>query len=257
MNTGRNSCKVVGIVLVSLAAGLAIGCGDGLSPPDLAAFESFKKAQQVPTARVPLVPAAPEIDGVLDEVYKTHATPLKFSFLVGGDARPTARTTVYVVSTARELFIFYNCESPDMDDLMTDVRDHDGAIWSDDSVEMFIDPTDQRALDGYMHLGVTAGGVAYEARGKEHAGWDPEIRVKVSKGPKAWTAEFAIPFKELVEDPKKLNRAWAVNFGRMAYLLAGTEDTAWSPVGQTDSHLPAKFGCLWLDVGRTEGTVAR
>lgn len=226
------------------------------SPVAAAAFEAFKKAQTVPVARVPMVAAAPEVDGVLDEAYK-QATPLKFQFLVGGDSKPTAATTVYVLSTGRELFIFYNCESPDMDSLMAEVRDHDGAIWGDDSIELFIDPSNKRQIDGYVHFAVNALGTTYEAKGPKgdaDTSWDPKLRVKTKVGPKAWTVELAIPFAELVKDPAQLTRVWAVNFNRMAMLLEGNEDTAWSPTEGTDSHVPTKFGVLWLDAGNVDNT---
>ncbi len=227
------------------------------APAPAGAFAAFQKAQQVPVARVPVVSAAPKLDGVLDDVYKNSATGLKLKFLVGGDADPTAATTVYVVSTTKELFVFYNCESPDMDVLLADVRDHDGSVWQDDSIEMFVDPTNQRQVDGYMHFAINALGTSYEAKGPKgdaDASWDPKMRVKTKVGKKAWTMELAIPFSELVKNAKKINRVWAVNFNRMAYLIEATEDIAWSPTGGTDSHVPSKFGCLWLDAGNVDNT---
>jgi len=276
----RNRCMQVVFVLTALAvATVGVGCGEkeeavtiprtqaaDVQPevkmvpkptPEMdKAFEAFKKAQSVPAARVPMVAKAPEIDGVMDDIYKA-ATPLKFKFLVGGDDEPTAPTTVYVVSTDKELFIFYNCESPDMDMVTENVTEHDGAVWGDDSIEIFIDPDNKRDVSGYMHIGINILGTTYEAKGPKgdaDATWDPKLRVKTKKGPKAWTMEVAIPFAELVKDPAQMNRIWAVNFNRMAYLVADTEDTAWSQTGTTDSHVPSQFGCLWLDAGKVDNT---
>ncbi len=221
-----------------------------------AAFAAFQKAQSVPCALVPVVSAAPQVDGVMDEIYN-QAAPLKFKFLVGGDAEPTAATTVRVVSTAKDLFIFYECQSPDMDALVKDVTDHDGAVWQDDSIEMFIDPTNNRQIDGYMHFAINALATTYEAKGPKgdaDASWNPKMQVKAKIGKKAWTVEIALPFAELVKDPAKMDRVWAVNFNRMAHLLEGDEDTAWSPTGGTDSHVPSKFGCLWLMAGKVDNT---
>ena len=80
------------------------------------------------------------------------------------------------------------------------------------------------------------------------------MKVATKVGKKAWTVELIIPFKEMGVKAGKINRAWAVNFNRMAYLLEGTEDTAWSPTGGDDSHVPAKFGALWLDAGTVDNT---
>jgi len=226
--------------------------------PEAGAFEALKKKLDVPLARVPVVSAAPKVDGAMDAVYKSKATPLEFKFLIGGDATPTAKTTVYVVSTAKKLFIFFNCESPDMDALLADTREHDGAVWSDDSVEIFIDPTNKRQFDGYMHLAVNPLGTTYEAKGPkgdEDTSWDPKMDVAAKVSQDAWTVELAIPFAELVKDPAKINRLWAVNFNRMAQLIEGPEDTAWSPTGGTDSHVPNKFGTLWMDVGTVDNII--
>lgn len=287
MTMSREPHKLIVVVLAGLAVMLmAVGCGEKETatptpetkaaqpeakpaptptvkvepkpiPAPAGAFAAFQKAQQVPVARVPVVSAAPKLDGVLDDVYKKSATGLKFKFLLGGDAGPTAATTVYVLSTTKELFVFYNCESPDMDALLADVRDHDGSVWQDDSIEMFVDPTNQRQVDGYMHFAINALGTTYESKGPKDdadASWDPKMQVKTKVGKKAWTMELAIPFTELVKDAKKINRVWAINFNRMAYLIEGPEDTAWSPTGGTDSHVPSRFGCLWLDVGSVDNT---
>jgi hypothetical protein len=219
-------------------------------------FEAFAKKQEVPCVRVPVLGQAPTVDGVLDDVYK-KATPLKFKFLAGGEGKPTAATTAYAVSADKELFLFLTCESPDMDALRADVREHDGQVWQDDSVEIFLDPTNKREVDGYMHLIVNALGTTAEAKGPkgdEDFSWTPKLRVKTKVDKKSWTVELAIPFAEMVKDPARMNRVWAANFNRMAFLFEGNEDTAWSPTGGTDSHVPAKFGCLWLDAGAVDNS---
>ena len=192
----------------------------------------------------------------MDDVYR-QATPLTFKFLAGGQGKPTAPTTVRVVSTKKVLYMFFKCETPDMDAILEDVREHDGPVWDDDCVEIFIDPTNRRQADTYMHLGVSANGTTMEAKGpkgNEDYSWNPKLTVKTAKQKKAWTVELAIPFSELVPNPARMNKVWAVNFNRMAYLIEGTEDTAWSPTGGTDSHVPGKFGVLWLDAGTVDNS---
>jgi hypothetical protein len=206
---------------------------------------------------VRVVANAPKLDGVLDDVYKKVGTPLTFKYLSGGDAKPTAKTTVYVVSTKDALCIFATCETPDIDALLADVREHDGSVWNDDCVELFIDPANKREVDSYMHIGVNSVGTTAEAKGPkgdEDFSWDPKMKVATKVGKKAWTVELIIPFTEMGVKAGKINRVWAVNFNRMAYLLEATEDTAWSPTDGDDSHVPVKFGALWLDVGTVDNT---
>jgi len=210
----------------------------------------------VPAVAVPRLAKAPKIDGVLDASY-AKATPVTLKFLSGGDAKPTAKTTAWVVSTDKDLVFFVKCESPEMDALLAEVHDHDGQVWNDDCVELFIDPTNRRAMDGYMHLMINSIGTTAEAKGpagSEDFSWDPKLRVKTARDKKAWTVELAIPFADMVPAGAKLNKAWAVNINRMAYLLEGTEDTAWSPTQTTSSHVPDKFGLLWLAAGKVDNT---
>jgi len=221
------------------------------------AEEAMKKLAariKVPAVAVPKLAKAPEIDGVMDAAY-SKATPVTLKFITGGDTKPAAATTAWVVSTDKELFFFVKCETPDMNDLMANVRDHDGQVWDDDCVELFIDPTNERGMDGYMHLMINSLGTTAEAKGpagSEDFSWDPKLRVKTAKDKKAWTVELAIPFADMVANPAKINKAWAVNINRMAYLLEGAEDTAWSPTETTSSHVPDKFGLLWLEAGTVE-----
>ena len=160
-------------------------------------------------------------------------------------------------STKEALVVFYDCKSPDMDALLADKREHDSSVWEDDSVELFLDPTNKRAEDGYRHIIVNSLGTTYEAKGGAGAAdtsWNPKIKVKTKVGKKGWTLEMAVPLKSLVKDVKKFNRVWAVNFTRMAYLIEGNEDAAWSPTETQSSHVPSKFGCLWLDAGKVDNT---
>jgi len=218
------------------------------------AFAAFQSASSVPAARVPLVAEAPVVDGQLDAAY-AKAEPLNFRFLNGADGKPKAATTVRVVSTADALFVFATCETPAVGDIVADVRDHDGSVWRDDCVELFIDPSNKRSLDDYMHIQVNSIGVTADAKGpkaNQDASWEPALSVKTKALDNAWVMEMSIPFKELCGPEGRVNRVWAANFNRMAYLLTGDEDTAWSPTGVTDSHVPARFGALWLDAGNVE-----
>ncbi len=220
------------------------------------AMEKLASALGVPAVQVPKLAEAPTIDGIRDAAYD-KATPITLKFITGGYGQPSAKTTAWVVSTDKELIFFVKCESPAMDDLLADVREHDGQVWNDDCIELFIDPTNKRAEDGYMHVMVNSLGTTADAKGpagSEDFSWEPKLRVKTKVGDKAWTVELAIPFADMVSDPAKINKAWAVNVNRMAYLLEGTEDTAWSPTESDSSHVPDMFGLMWLEAGTVDNS---
>jgi len=222
-------------------------------------FAFFRKLHEVSTLRVPKVAKAPEIDGKLDEAYKL-ATPLRLRFLDGRRAQPTAATTVHVVSTDKELFVFYECLSPDMGALRATVKEHDRDVWQDDSVEMFLDPGDRREMTTYHHIVVNPLGTTMDVKSpktRPDLKWNPDLRVKTHVGPKGWTVELALPFADLAGQARSTHRVWAANFNRMARLPKGQEDTAWCPTGSGDSHIPAYFGLMWLDAGDVYEDYAR
>lgn len=261
LNTFATTLAILAGLVLAVSA---VGCNGEKAPPrtvapqptadSTAAFAAFVRASDVPVARVPAVASAPKVDGVLDEAYKKGAI-LKFSLLTGADAKLKAPTTVYVISTAKELCIFARCETPNPEDLLADIRDHDGQVWNDDCIELFIDPTNQRKK--YGHIQINSIGTTADAMGSlddQDSGWDPELQLAAKVDKKAWVLEIVIPFSELGVEDGQVNRVWAANFNRMAYLLTGTEDTAWSPTGSTNSHVPEKFGVLWLDAGTVDNT---
>jgi hypothetical protein len=222
----------------------------------MADFEAFAAHCGHPAAFVPMVDTAPAVDGKMDEAYKA-AKPIKFKFTGGNEAAPTAATTVYAISTADTLYLYFHCQTPDMAALVAEVRDHDGPVWEDDCVELFLDPANLRSADGYMHIIVNSLGTTAESKGPEtdqDFSWNPKMTVKTSKDKDAWNVEMAIPFSELVGNVSKMDKVWAVNFNRMAMLVEGTEDTAWSPTMTSSSHVPAKFGCLWLQAGKVDNS---
>jgi len=219
------------------------------SPAESYAF--FRKLNKVATVRVPLVKPAPKVDGEADAAYE-QATPLGLRYLDGRAGRPKATTTVRAVSTPDELFVLFDCRSPDMSALRAGVKDRDGEVWRDDSVELFLDVANDRRRNSYYHIIINSLGTTAEsdrARPKEPEKWDPALRVKTKVGDAGWSVEVALPFADLVADGRSFNRVWAANFNRMAYLPGGTEDTAWCPTGGTSSHNPSYFGLLWLDAG--------
>ena len=213
------------------------------------AFETFTKLNPKSLAvRVPRVEAEPQVDGVLDEAYQA-ATPLAFKFLSGRPGRPAAATTAYVVTTDKGLFVFFDCKQPDMEKIVAKVDKHDGAVWQDDSVEIFLDPLASRR-DDYAQIVVNSLGITMDSRGKDLS-YEPKLKVAAKRGEGGWTTEVGVPFDQLPCEPGEVRRVWTANFNRMAHVGEGQEDTAWCPTGGDSSHVPTAFGHLWLEGGTT------
>ena len=180
-------------------------------------------------------PAAPQMDGRLDEAWK-DATPHPLAAL--GGAPKEATTTVRMLYDDRNLYIAFECAEPAIDKMSTGAKGHDADIWNLECVEVFLDPAARRTQ--YLHFILGAAPDArYDARKgyppapeTEDTTWNPEwsSAILVDKEAKRWTAELVIPFASLGLAPPKAGTVWAGNFGRERY--AGQRDPQlylWSP----------------------------
>lgn len=88
------------------------------------------------------------------------------------------------------------------------VADHDGQVWQDDAVELFLDPHPQD--EAYYQFIVNAGGTTWESRGTDPAygaDWQAVVRVEDT----AWSVEVRIPYAALGTAPPAEGAAWGVN----------------------------------------------
>ena len=115
-------------------------------------------------------------------------------------------------------------------------HDHDGELWRDDTVEVFIQPPDTAV---YFHFGWNAAGTRAEERVQDRS-WDPEWRLLTEVTPAAWTSLAVIPFACLGALPS-LDAAWRLNVCRSD--AANAEFSSWSFSGG-GFHRPERFG--WL-----------
>jgi hypothetical protein len=114
-------------------------------------------------------------------------------------------------------------------------RAHDGEVYADDCVELFLQPP---GGDAYYHFGVNAVGSTMEARcaPAEQVGWNGAWEAKAGRTADGWVVEVAIPFAAL---GAKAEGFWRMNFGREE---ADTKSaTCWNPTGG-GFHVPAGFG---------------
>ena len=172
----------------------------------------------------PVWKKVPEITGFL--ALET-AEPVKF------------QTRVKVTSDRKHLFAAFECDHPDPSCLRAEAtRSSPYQLYKDDSVELFLDPSNKR-LD-YFHILVNGKGVW----GAEHTErkWPCKgFKVKTSCGEEMWKAEIAIPLSELGVSVRKGTK-WGVNFCRnTAVPKYASSSWAWTGI---DFHRPGRFGTL-------------
>jgi len=151
----------------------------------------------------------PAVDGRLDEkCWKQAGRVLLDKELEG---RPiTQGTEAYVLLGTTELYIGVSCHDSDIANLKKDIKEHDDAVWTDDSVEVFISSRhDHKDL---YQIVVNADGVTFDTHNKATT-WDPHYQVRTHVGKTEWTAEFGLPYS--IFDPVELDElVWGISICR-------------------------------------------
>ncbi len=209
-----------------------------------------KKNAQRPSVVVRKVSSPPVMDGRIEELYAKQAQAMPFRFLHGLPGTPANTTTAWVVRDQENLYVAVRCGCMDPARVVADKTKHDDNVWSDEDIEIFIDPLNARKKQ-YAQIIINAKGVTEDTyRGKGGRSWNPALTVKTMKEEKAWTVEIKIPFKALGLEADALGKTWAFNITRSVRHPEdpGTlEDLAWSPTFSTSPHYPEAFGNLQLE----------
>ncbi|MFP4056044.1 MAG: sugar-binding protein [Candidatus Brocadiia bacterium] len=223
--------------LVLLACGVA---GAAVSPPDIEALW-----HKLPPPRLALAPTAtpPAIDGEIgEEEWRDASQVTDFVGIdhakwkgTGGFDHVDAQSWVFVTYDASYLYVAFRSVEPETETLKVKPREdpHDGDLWWDDCVELFLAPPD---LEGHVHLIVNSQGAVYDARNppgvRRGKGWDlAGLQVAARVAPGAWTVELALPFAGLGTEAPKPGEVWGANFARERYAAAYkavVEQSTWS-----------------------------
>jgi hypothetical protein len=187
----------------------------------------------------------PAIDGNLDKpVWNNAATTDATKLEMGAAARQKVR--IYVMRSEANLYIGVKCfeDEAALKSLKTDVTANgQDAIWADDSVEIFLDPTNKRKQ--YYHMIVNSKGYHWDAFDTSPGNFDKTWKSQVVVGAKickdCWTIEMSIPFSCL-DRSETFESEWAFNI--LHTRTAANELIYWSPVLDKSSHRPLRFGRL-------------
>ena len=195
----------------------------------------------------------PVLDGKLDDAcWKTaqSAYPFieyKFKCLAHN------QTHAYAAYSAKNLYIGFMCEEESIENIKCKETSHDGRVFSDDCIEIFIDTGGKEK--SYFHLALNTGGTKYENQCVISNGtttydksWNPFWHAKTFIGDSFWSAEICIPLRELRVGRIRDGRSWRINFNRERY--AGEKEySSWScTYGRF--HTPKRFGTI---IFRKEG----
>lgn len=208
-------------------------------------------------ARVPLgssaktvtasrVPVGPKLDGQLDDDcwrgarrvgdfrHFQHNTPL---------SQPALAAFCH---DGERLYVSFCCLEQSPSRLVANVTAHDGPMWEDDSVELFVAPDPVAAPGEFRHVIVSVTGAVYEARNGSTAGWEPAIEAKTTMGDRFWAAELAVPLSELGVGATRPGETLRINVNRSRQVPDLKEIGGWQFVDGRNNNL-ATFARLVLE----------
>ncbi len=189
-------------------------------------------------ATLPRFAAPPVIDGKLDDaVWATAGTVDDFRLTPAEEVPDAQQTTVRTGYDDDNLYLGIRCVEPKLDKL----RAFGSPLHLDDSVELFIDSGCTR--QHYFQVMVNGNGTYYVGEG-----WNarPAITLTAKAGREAgaWTAELAIPWKNINAVAPKAGEKVGFNVVRNRF-VDGEQHSNWSPLRGNLNHTPGYFGTLY------------
>jgi len=164
------------------------------------------KGPEVPRYDAARAEAPPKIDGVFDDECWKSARVIR----IPGRKDKRADTTARIACDDAAVYFAVTCNEPAMDKILARFTKHDELVYSDDSIELFIDP--QNDLRRSYHFMLNSLGAKAEERGRRWD-WDGPWEAAVRRFADRWTAEVAIPFIAL-DEGRDFAETWSVNICR-------------------------------------------
>jgi len=143
----------------------------------------------------------PRIDAALDDACWRTALHIDGFRPISGkiDPRRVAATDAFLGYDEDALYVAYRCAEPMMDQLAVNYTRHDGPVWKDDCVEVFLNPSGDRVH--YAHIVANAAGVVrdafHEGSTRQSLTWESGAEVKTRRAAAEWTIEMRIPLDSL------------------------------------------------------------
>ena len=178
-----------GLILLVWLAVLCSAAGAQSLRFDFSPSPIAEKLKEKPdmTMAVPRLPSAPRIDGKLDDAAWRRAKTFRFN-------RGNPTQTGFIGYHGNELYVAVRCKERPGSPAVAKEDTHDGGVWKDDCIEMWIMPNRKQQVS--YQFDVNVANVALDAvrlgRSVE-AGYNPEWRHATSRGKGEWTVEVAIP----------------------------------------------------------------
>jgi hypothetical protein len=200
---------------------------------------------------LPLLAARPTIDGRIgDDEWRGAVSLFGFRELNTGQFL-APQPQVLLGRDAEALYLAARLPKPAGAALKQAVTAHDGQLWDDDAVELFIDP---HGGDGrYYQFIVNAAGVTWESVAHD-ASFSAEWEARTGVADDAWTAEVRVPLAALGVAAPAEGAVWGFNVG-WDRQTPSPALLSWSPVTK-GFHQPEAFRQVTFLHGAAPFTIA-
>jgi hypothetical protein len=144
---------------------------------------------------VPYFAKAPTLDGRVSPEEQAGAAKITIT-LVGGLDKPRYPTTAYFFVNNDGMYVGFTCEEPDVKGIVTNAQKENGAVFEDDSVQLFLSPDREATKTNYYHFAVNSAGIKYSNNMQDDEplqGW----QAVAGRATKSWDAEIFIPFQTI------------------------------------------------------------
>jgi len=194
-----------------------------------------------------------EIDGRLDDAAWQNASSV---YLVPWKSdKAVVNTRVAVRWSRTHLYLAFECEEPHIEKLyVSDRQRDDQQTWKDSSIEVFLNPSCDRAI--CYQLIVSAKGVVADCALRTDKdgvktndwAWDSTALTATKVEAKRWTCEIAIPVSDMAAGELEAGAHWVANFNRGRNITDVPPEEnqlyTWSPFLNKGFHDFPRFGRL-------------
>lgn len=194
-----------------------------------------------PMLLCPKTDSPPRIDGqIIDACWKKATHILNF-LSMNGDKLATEQSEVYICYDKENLYIAFKCYDSQMDKIKADKTSRDSDVWTDDCVDVFLDPDLSRRY--FYQLIVNTLGTQQDINMTEVSDnkWNIKWLTKSHRDKDYWSIEISVPFTQLGLKTPTSGERWGANFNRESPRTP--EYSGWVPTGQ-GFQIPTRFGDL-------------
>ncbi len=173
--------------------------------------------RDVPEFRIPMLSREPVLEKLLDDPIWREAVKLdRFYVIHTKTPVKNNETIVFAGIHGSTLYLAAECKGKNRPPLQ---KERDSFVWTDDSLELFLDPgapellTASDAVHSYYHIVVNALGTIYDIyHGAELKLFDGKIRTHSSRTESDWKVILALDLAALPYSPVTAN--WRLNLAR-------------------------------------------